>query len=233
MFLIVHIALTEVEDSLLSTSQLKSLFDKIDRIEMPITEFEVGELEPHDPDHVKKLFYIIDCVDGLQHQISSLSHNNELQQLTLKNQVLEIEHLKEEVAKHNIDEQDSEKMKHELFELAIGLENIVQKLGGDEKVANQKSTSVSGLVTILEKLVTAIILESENYKSKAQEFDAKMLRTQEVVDQLTSKIKLLEDSNQGREALPDTIQERGVFEAHTLPTQSEISEIEDVVNIFA
>lgn len=224
--------LTEAEDSLISTSQLKSLFKKIDRIEMPVREVEVGELKPDDPDHVKKLFHIIDCVDELQRQISSLSHNNEMQQFALKNQVLEIENLKEEAAKHFMDKQDYEKMKRELFELAIGLESIVQKLGGDEKDASQKSVGVVGLLTRLEKLVTDVIWESENSKSKAHELDSKMLRTQEVVDELTSKIKLLEDSKI-REASADSVQERSVFEAHTLPTQTEISEVEDVVNIFA
>lgn len=220
----------ETEDPLLSAFQLKSLFKKIDGIKIPFTEFEVDELEAQDPDHVKKLFYIVDCVGGLQREMASVSRNNELQQSIIKDQAIEIEHLKEEASEYIIYKQDYEKLRHNL---AKGLENIIKNLAGNEVVGTLKTADVMEQLPLLEKLVTAIILESENSKSKAQELDTKILKTQEVVDELSSKVKFFEESKQGREASAGSIQEHGGFEAHSLP-RSEISEIDDtgpLVNI--
>lgn len=222
--LFVNVVVSVTEDPLLSASQIKSLFDKIHGIEIPSVEFEVGDVDSHDSIHVRKLFYIIDSVNTLQQQKERL-------QSTLEEQVLEIEHLKEEVEEQIRDKQDYEKMKNELFELAVGLENIIQKLGGDESVEAQKSARVMGLLPVVEKLITAITMESENLRYKAQELGGKLLGTQKVVEELSSKVKLLEDSNQSRDASPETIRDRGVFESPSLSTRSEISEIEDVVNI--
>ena len=167
----------------------------------------------------------------MQHEIGSVSFNNELQETIVKDQAIEIEHLKEEVSKHITDKQNYEKMEHELFELAKGLKNMVHKLGGNEMAETQRTADVIGQLPLLEKLVTAIIWDSENSRSKAQELDTKILRTQEVVDELSSKVKFFEESNKGRGALTNSIQEREDHEAHALSTRSEISEIEDGVII--
>ncbi|CAK9172375.1 unnamed protein product [Ilex paraguariensis] len=216
------------EDSLLSSSQMKSLFDKISGIEVPFPEFELEILEPNDPAHVNKLFYIIDSVTGLQHRMTLLSRDKENLQSSIEKQVVEIEHLKDEVEERSRDKEDSDKMKNELFELVLGLENIIKKLGGGEFVGDQKPAGVIGLLPVLEKLVMAILQESENVKSKAQELGSKLLGSQKVVDELLSKVKLLEDSNQGRIASPEAVQEGGILEVPSLSTRSEISEIEDV-----
>lgn len=214
----------ETEEPLLSAFQLKSLFKKIDGIKIPFAEFEVDELEAQDPDHVKKLFYIVDCFGELQREMASVSRNNELQQSIIKDQAIEIENLKEEASEYIKYKQDYEKLRHDL---AKGLENIIKNLAGNEVVEIQKTADVMEQLPLLEKLVTAIILESENSKSKAQELDTKILKTQEVVDELSSKVKFFEESNQGREASAGSVQERGSFEAHSLPPRSEISEIDD------
>lgn len=224
----VHVVLSETEEPLLSAFQLKSLFKKIDGIKIPFAEFEVDELEAQDPDHVKKLFYIVDCFGELQREMASVSRNNELQQSIIKDQAIEIENLKEEASEYIKYKQDYEKLRHDL---AKGLENIIKNLAGNEVVEIQKTADVMEQLPLLEKLVTAIILESENSKSKAQELDTKILKTQEVVDELSSKVKFFEESNQGREASAGSVQERGSFEAHSLPPRSEISEIDDAVII--
>lgn len=225
----VHIVRSETEDTLLSAFQLKSLFKKIDGIKIPFAEFEVDELEVEDNDHVKKLFYIVDCVGAMQREMTSISRNNELQQSIIKDQALEIEHLKEEASEYMMYKQEYEKLKHDL---AKGLENIMKNLAGNEVAGTQKTADVIEQLPLLEKFVTAIILESENSKSKAQELDAKILKTQEVVDELSKKVKFFEESKQGREASAGSIQERGGFEAHLLPPRSEISEIDDAVIII-
>lgn len=214
----------EVEGSLLSASQVKALFDKIDEIKIPFAESEAEELEPPNAVHVKKLFHVIDCVTELQHQMNLLSHEKEELQSTLATQVFEMEHLRN-------DKQDSEKLKNDLYELELSLEKIIQKLGGNDLVGDKKSAGVMELLTVLEKLAMDIILESENSKSEAQELGAKLLGGQKVVDELSTKVKLLEDSIHARASPPEAVQERGIFEAPSVPSGSEISEIEDVVNI--
>ncbi|GFZ00025.1 TGN-related, localized SYP41 interacting protein [Actinidia rufa] len=220
----------DAADAFLSASQAKSLYEKINDIEVPFAEFKVGDTEFNDSDHAKKLFYIIDAYASMQRQINLLSDDKEELQSTLVKQVHQIEHLKEEVEEQIKDKQYYEKMKNELVELELGLDNIIQKLGGNDLVGDQKkSAGVRGLITVLEKLVMAVIFESENSKSKAQELGSKFLGSENFVDELSTRVKLLEDSNHGRcSSPPEAAHETSIFEAPSLPTRSEITEMEDV-----
>lgn len=220
----------EAEARLLSPSQLKVLFDKIKAIQISMDESEVQEMEPHNSTHVKKLFYIVDSVRDLQHQLKLLSSEKEKLQATLTSHVTEIEHLKDEVESHLRYKLDSEKMENELSDVIFTLEKIIGKLGG-ELVGDQKSSGAKGLLSVVEQQVMALILEYESSKSKAQELDVKLIGSQRIVDELSTKVKLLEDSLQGRAAQAEIIQERSILEAPSLPTGPEISEIEDAVCI--
>lgn len=219
----------EAEGSLLSASQLKTLFDKVERIEIPMAESEVGDVEPHTSAYVKKLFNIVDNATELWQQVNLLSRDKEELESTLARQVLEIEHLKEEVDKYIRDKPDSEKMKNELSELRFGLENIIGmfKVG---YLVDQKFTGAQGLLSVIEKEVSDMLLESENSKSKVQKLGTDLLASQKAVDELSIKVSLLEDSVQGRSAQQEMVQERNIREA-PLPTGSEISEIEDAVSV--
>lgn len=222
--------LSEDEDSLLSASEVKILFDKLEGIEIPMPESELRDIEPHNSTHVEKLFHVIDNISDFQHQINLLSSEKEELQSTLQTQLLEIEHLKEEVENYVRDRQDTEKMKNELSLLIYALEKIIDMSGGNDLVGDEKSAGVKGLVSVLEKQVMAVLLESKNSKSKAQELGTKLVESQKVVDELSTKVNLLEVSAQGRAAQPEIVQERSIFEAPSLPSGSEISEIEDVVS---
>lgn len=218
---------SESEDSLLSASEIKILFDKIRGIEIPLPESEIGNSEPLNSIYVKKLFYIIDNVTNLHDQINLLSLEKEELQSNLGTRMLEIKHLKEEVESYDRDRHDTEKMKNELSVLIYSLEKIIQKSGGNDLVGDQKSSGATGLVSVLEKQVMALQLESENSKSKAQELGSKLVESQKFVEELSTKVNSL----QGRPAQPEIVKERSIFEAPSLPTGSEISEVEDVVNI--
>ncbi|KAF7124218.1 hypothetical protein RHSIM_Rhsim12G0037200 [Rhododendron simsii] len=217
----------EAEDAFMSASQVKSLYDKVNDLEVPFAEFKVGDTDFHNSDHAKKLFYIIDVVTPMLHHMNSLSHEKEELQSTLAKQVQEIEHLKEKVEQQNLDKQDYENMKNELFELEFTLESIIQKFGSNDLVEDPKTIGVRGFIPVLEKLVMAVILESENSKSKAQELSAKLLGSQKIVDELSNKVKFLEDSKLVRSVSPEVARETSIFEASSLPTRSEITEIED------
>nr|GMD95532.1 COP1-interactive protein 1 isoform X1 [Ipomoea batatas] len=218
----------ESEDDLLSASQMKSLFEKVNKIEMPLGGPEVGNQEIHESDDSRKLFYVIDSFTGLQNQLDLLSHDKKELQSTLEKQNFEIEHLNEEMKKVKTYEKDCKMMKDELLELTRGLENVIQKLGGNNLVGAQKVAGVSGLLPILEKLVVALIFESENLKSEKEKLGAQLLEMQKVVDELSGKVKSLEGSNQV-EVIPGEInQKRDMFEVASLPSESEISEIQDM-----
>ncbi|KVI05767.1 hypothetical protein Ccrd_015952 [Cynara cardunculus var. scolymus] len=221
----------DAPNALLSASQIKALFDKIDGIAIPFPNLVVGNIHPQDSDPVKKLFYIVDSVNELLDQMTLLSHAKEELRSTLSKQALEVEHLKGEFKEAMKDKQEAEKTGRVLFDLSIGLQSIIQKLGGDESVGVKKSADVAGLLPVLERLVQGIVLDSDNSRSKAQDLSAKLLETQKVAEELASKVKLLEDFIQNRTGAPNTIQEKSVFASPSLPSKSEISEIEDQVPV--
>ncbi|WJX39594.1 hypothetical protein P8452_27117 [Trifolium repens] len=223
-----HSALSakEEESSILSTSQLTDIFNKIDRIKVPIVDSE-DDMEPHTSDPVKKLFYIIDSVTRLHHQINSLSHDKKEMQSILETKALEIKDLKEEAKELNRHCEDSKVVKNELSELTSVLEKIIDILGANDWVVDRKSKGVRELLPPLEKHILSILSESENSKSKAQELGINLVGSQKVIDELTTKVKLLEESIQDRISQPEIVQERSIYKAPSLPAGSEITEVEE------
>ncbi|CAN4116204.1 unnamed protein product [Withania somnifera] len=219
----------EAEDLTLSASHMKSLFGKLNEIET-LVEPDLEDAEAYDSPDVRKLFYVVDTFPRLQLQVSTLSREKKELQSSLEKLALQIEHLKEEVEEHIRDEEDYEKIKNELLEFTIGLENIIQKLGSNNVVDLQKQTPVTGFLPVLDKLIVAKVLESDNLKAKTEELLADLHGTQKVVEDLSSKVKSLENSNQLKGTPLEINQERG-FEAASLPTLSEISEVQDVVPV--
>jgi chromosome segregation ATPase len=215
------------ESSILSASQLTDIFNKIDRIKVPIVESE-DDMEPHTSDPVKKLFYIIDSVTRLHHQINSLSHDKKEMQSILETKALEIKDLKEEVKELNRHCEDSKVVKNELSELTSVLEKIIDILEASDWVVDRKSKDVRELLPPLEKHILSILSESENSKSKAQELGINLVGSQKVIDELTTKVKLLEESIQDRISQPEIVQERSIYKAPSLPAGSEITEVEEV-----
>lgn len=219
----------EAEEPLMSVSQLKTLFEKISRIEIPFSDSEVGGLEPHSSVDVKKLFCIVDSISELYNQLNTSSCEKEELQSILSTRNLEIEHLKEETETHFRNRQDYEKIKNEMSELFFGIEKLFDIFGDHGFAGEQKSSSRQRLLPALEKQIMALLLEVDNSKFHAADLDTKLRGSQIVIDELSSKIKVLEDSLQSRTAEPEIVQERSIFEAPP-PTGSEISEIEDAVN---
>ncbi|GAU16676.1 hypothetical protein TSUD_326260 [Trifolium subterraneum] len=217
----------EEESSILSASQLSDIFNKIDMIKIPIVESEEDDIEPHTSDPVKKLFYIIDSVSRLHHQINSLSHDKKEMQSILETKALESKDLKEEVEQLNRHSEDSKMVKNELYELTSVLEKIIDLLGTNEFIVDRKTKDFREVLPPLEKRIIAILSESENSKSKAQELGIKLVGSQKVIDELTTKVKLLEDSIQDKISQPEIVQERSIYQAPSLPAGSEITEVEE------
>lgn len=220
----------EAENLTLSASHMRSLFDKLKEIETLMGP-DVGDAEAYDSPDVRRLFYVVDTFPSLQLQTNSLSREKKELQSSLEKQALQIESLKDEVEEHMRDEVDCAKMKNELLEFTIGLENIIHKLGSNNLVDLHKETPVTGFLPVLDNLIVAKVLESENLKAKTEELLADLHGTQKVVEDLSSKVKSLENSNQLKVTPLEINQERSIFEAASLPTQSEISEVQDVVPV--
>ncbi|RWR72107.1 myosin-11 [Cinnamomum micranthum f. kanehirae] len=198
----------------LTEGQLESLFSKV-------SEIDISFEESPGPQHsgpVSKLFYIVNKFSELQHGMDSLICDKEELQLS-------IEHLKKQAAEisissnHDLDEKNSD-----FVELTLGLEKIIKKLGRNDLVEDDRSAHE--LLPLLEKMVLALIMECESHKSKAQELGSKLHGNQKVVDELSVKVRFLEDSLQERPAVLDAVQENST--SSSLVGASEISEIEDV-----
>ncbi|KMT09293.1 hypothetical protein BVRB_6g133920 [Beta vulgaris subsp. vulgaris] len=134
-----------------------------------------------------------------------------------------------EIWKHT-DELELAKVKSQLVDLESGLQRTIQKIRGDA-IGDQGKIPAKDLLQLLEKMVMALITESENSKSEVHELDSKLYGSQKDVDELSLRVKELEDSLQSRVVSPDTIQETSLLEATTQPSASEISEIEDVGSV--
>lgn len=119
----------------------------------------------------------------------------------------------------------------DLLELESGFKSIIQKLGGNELVDDQKASGVIFLLPLLDKLVTAKLTESEYLQSRNEELVTKLRGSDMIVDDLSNKVKLLENSNQARSVAVEIDQERGTS-VPSLSNQSEISEIQDMVKFI-
>ncbi|XP_071692343.1 uncharacterized protein [Rutidosis leptorrhynchoides] len=210
----------EAENDLLSASEVNSIFSKINGITIPFPNIGAGDIDVHNSDPVKKLFYIIDNLNELLDHINSLSHSKEELQSTLSTQALEIENFKEEL-------EDFENMKKEIYKLSIGFEHIIREFGGDVSDVGNKSADVAGMLSVLESLIRNIYLDSEREKAKSRELGVNLSDTEKAAEELANKVKLLEDFNQNRTGLPDSIHGRGSSESSSLPPRPEISEVDD------
>ncbi|KAG7032332.1 hypothetical protein SDJN02_06377, partial [Cucurbita argyrosperma subsp. argyrosperma] len=216
----------EAEGCVLSTMQMEALFKKVRGIGISLPESEYLDVEQYDSTDVKTLFYLADYVSELQNQFNLLSHDKQKLQSTVTTQIIAIEQLKEEVDRASRYQLDSEEMKKDLSELSYSLEQIISLLDSNYS-GDSKSEGLKGLVRILERQILDMLSESEKSKIKFEELSGKLIGSQNVVDELTTKNKLLEESLQGRTSQPEMIKERSVFEAPSFPSESEISEIED------
>lgn len=214
----------EFKDCSLSGSQIKSILHKMNGIVVPNVAFEFGnkELDGSADADVIKLFYVIDSFNGHMKQLSSLSSENEELQSTIEEQILEIEFMKNKIEDYINNEKVAEEKLDELAEIESGLHDIIRKFGSDDLMDN-KIAGARWLLRMLDKLVMASSMESENLKSKNEELSVTLLGTQRVADDLSNNVKFFEDLNHVRFTTPEMDQER-VTSIAASATQSEISE---------
>ncbi|KAG6426749.1 hypothetical protein SASPL_110982 [Salvia splendens] len=162
-------------------------------------------------------------------QASLLSHQNGELHSTIDKQILDIEQLKRQVEEYVANEKNSEKL-NKLLELESGLQLIAKKLGAGDVMDDSKVNGGLWLLPLLEKLVAAMMHESETLKLKNEDLGAKLLGAQKAVDDLSNKVKLLEETDKSRAILPEIDQDSGTSVA-SLSTQTEISEMQDMASL--
>ncbi|XP_074576190.1 trans-Golgi network-localized SYP41-interacting protein 1-like [Curcuma longa] len=213
-----------IHAQVLSESQISVLMDKVNKLEIPYVESGTHDVGVHFSDSVEKLFFIVDKVNEMQQKTEVLCNEKEDMHLILASHVREIELLKKAIEEHNSHFQELELKKNDLLEISGDLERIIKKLGGYD---DQKSLSGKLLVTMLDRLITASVLESEKLRSRAQEFEAKLQAKDDLIHELLDKVKTLEDSVHAQSLQLEITKERTVFEATPSKMGPEISEIED------
>ncbi|XP_021746544.1 interaptin-like [Chenopodium quinoa] len=210
----------EVKKSINSEQELAKLKDQLLDLEAGVQRI-IKNLGGDEINYLKPLA-TSDLIQVLEKMVMALTL--ECEKLKAKDHELGSETWKDS------DELELAEVKGQLVDLESGLQRIIHKIRGDV-IGDQGKIPTRDLLQLLEKMVMAIIMESENSKSEVHELDSKLYGSQKAVDELLLKVKELEDSLQSRVIPSDTIQERSLFEATSQPSASEISEIEDVGSV--
>ncbi|KAJ0977320.1 hypothetical protein J5N97_012794 [Dioscorea zingiberensis] len=215
-----------IGEKLFSKDQVEILIDKVNKMVIPFKELQATGQEVQFSSPIEKLYYVLDEVWELQRAIDSITKDKDDLQLIIGSHAHEIEYLKKVIETMSTNLQDLESRKTEFTELTLGLETIIQMLGRNESVEDKKTVSSKGLLSLLERLTMGLSIECENSKSRIQELGAKLQVKEKMVDDLSTKVKSLEESFQPQLLHPESVKERTLFEPSSA-TGSEISEIED------
>lgn len=187
-----------------SEDEMASLLDKVNTLEIYIEP----ELSP-----LNKLLYILDQFSELHERADLLAYQNGDLQSALASSTTEIDDLKRE---------------YEIVHLS--LEKIVQKLvqlGGKDIGQDQKQATTMAFLSFLEKALVSLVHEYESSKSKLMEMEGKLQTREKLVGELSSRVKMLEDSYQSWAAQAEVGRERSLVEASSSSRNSD--EIEDLV----
>ncbi|XP_072979944.1 trans-Golgi network-localized SYP41-interacting protein 1-like isoform X1 [Typha angustifolia] len=215
-------------DQVLSEAQLEILIEKVSEKKIPFSESDSLDQGFPFSSPFDKLLYIVDKATEVQHRVDKLTSEKEDLQLILASHVTEIEHLKKATELLGSNYRELELARADIFELTSGLERIIQGLGGNEAFGDQKPITMKALLSLLERLTIASSVESENSRSRIQDLKTKLQAREKAVDELTAKIKVLEDSFHAQLAHSETAKESTIFEASSSGMASEMSEIQDV-----
>ncbi|KAM0830627.1 hypothetical protein ACQ4PT_066089 [Festuca glaucescens] len=214
----------------ISKDQLEAIVEKINKLNIPSGESRLQRELSTFSSPIDKLFFLIDEVDALQREVETLRYENEDLQLNLESHARETEQLKEVCRNTDSNRRELESKSSELLEVTVSMERMIQRLGylsGKDALEDNKPTSTQSLLSKLEKLIIASSMESGDAKSVKQELGAKLQAREKTVDDLSAKVKMLEDLYHSRLVQPEISKDRE-FEASSSAIGSDISEIEDL-----
>lgn len=214
----------------ISKDQLEAIVEKINKLNIQSGESHLQREVAMFSSPIDKLFFLIDEVDALQREVETLRYENEDLQLNLKSHARENEQLKEACRNTDSNRRELELKSSELLEVTVSMERMIQRLGylsGKDALEDSKPSSTQSLLSKLEKLIIASSMESGNAKSVKQELGAKLQARDKTVDELSAKVKMLEDSYHSRLVQSEVSKDRA-FEASSSAIGSDVSEIEDL-----
>ncbi|KAK8937715.1 hypothetical protein KSP40_PGU018061 [Platanthera guangdongensis] len=218
----------EVGDEIISRGQIEVLLEKVDKlILMAGSSHHSGSQsqEVYFTSSVNKLFYVVDKFSEFLQEVVSLADEKKDLQLIIAGHVREIENLKSFAEYHTTEFQDLQSKKWQLNEVTSILEKITQKLAEHYSFEDLKPVTAVGLIQVLERQMIALWLDLENSKSQIHELGGKLHAKDIFVNELSSKVKYLEDSH-ARIQQPN-VKERTVFESSSTTMRPEITEIEE------
>ncbi|KAF8652923.1 hypothetical protein HU200_062352 [Digitaria exilis] len=219
-----------ITDDAISKDQMGALVEKINNLNMLSDESCMQREEAALSSPIEKFFAVIDGFSALQHEVETLRYENEDLQLNVESYTREIEQLRELSRNSGLNNRELESKSSELLEVTVSMERMIQRLGylgGRDLVEDNKPTTTQALLSKLEKLIIASSTEAGNAKSIIQELGAKLQSREKAIDELSTKVKMLEDLYHARLAQPDSSKDRS-FEASSSAIGSDMSEIEDV-----
>lgn len=225
-----------ITDDAFSKDQMEALVEKINKLNVISGESHLQRGETALPSPFDKLCSVIDGFSALQREVETLRYENEDLQLNVESCTREIEQLREEVSRNSdLNDRELESKSSELLEVTVSMERMIQRLGYlgvKDVVEDSKPATAQALLSKLEKLIIASSTEAGNAKSIIQEQGAKLQSREKALDELSTKVKMLEDLYHARLAQPDSSKDRS-FEGSSSAIGSDISEIEDVVNLVS
>ncbi|XP_048533761.1 trans-Golgi network-localized SYP41-interacting protein 1 [Triticum urartu] len=214
----------------ISKDQLEALVEKVSKLNIPSGESHLQREVAMFSSPMDKVFFVIDEFDALQREAETLSYENEDLQLNLESHAREIEQLKEVCRNIDSNRRELESKSSELLEVTVSMERMIQRFGylaGKDPLEDNKPASTQTLLPKLEKLIIASSMESGNAKSVKQELGSKLQAREKTVDELSAKVKMLEDLYHSQLVQPEVSKDRA-FDASSSAIGSDISEIEDL-----
>ncbi|VAI46640.1 unnamed protein product [Triticum turgidum subsp. durum] len=214
----------------ISKDQLEALVEKVNKLNIPSGESHLQREVAMFSSPMDKVFFVIDEFDALQREAETLRYENEDLQLNLESHAREIEQLKEVCRNIDSNRRELESKSSELLEVTVSMERMIQRFGylaGKDALEDNKPASTQTLLPKLEKLIIASSMESGNAKSVKQELGSKLQAREKTVDELSAKVKMLEDLYHSQLVQPEVSKDRA-FDASSSAIGSDISEIEDL-----
>ncbi|KAL6634055.1 hypothetical protein ACP70R_026726 [Stipagrostis hirtigluma subsp. patula] len=213
-----------------SKDQLEALVEKTNKLTLPSDESHLQREVATFSSPIDKLFVFIDEFDALRREVETLRYENEDLQLNVESYAREIEQLREVSRNSGLNNRELESKSSELLEVTVSMERMIQRLGylgGKDLLEDNKPTTTQALLSRLEKLIITSSTEAGNAKSKIQELRAKLQSKEKAVDDLSTKVKMLEDLCHARLAQPEASKDKA-FEASSSAIGSDMSGIEDL-----
>jgi chromosome segregation ATPase len=175
-------------------------------------------------DTVRRYEELRQLSEGLIAEVESLN-------LQLESREDEISCLREEAKKSMSDVpvllENTDKKNREILDLQMGLESIITKLGGNDMLLEvNEGDRTHAILGTLEKRIAFLMSESNSFRVDAQSKDVLLQNTQNLVEELSSKLELLETSLHDKQTRFENFQTEEHLKSGEIA--AEVSEIEEL-----